>query len=941
MSRSKRRHQRRKPFSVPIGVSLFLTSALLVLIVAGSLAGLLLRSRTTGLEERANESLAGGLERIALQTEALTGRAERALASARDILLTLPADGWNHDTLRRGLVPLLAHVPELAAFRVSAGSDLNWLLYPDGDSWLTRRAEEGGSAWERWSMKDGSLLNTEPDEPMPPPDSWPTREAALRAYRERMDGNTGTPPSVAWAGARVLERTQRPGMSAGLAFDRQPDQPASIEMDVDWRDISLETSRVYDLRPEQLLVAAEDGGVLAPPRRVNTPPEGLLTVGELDHPLAHGLRRFRTDTYPPEGAFQDQRNGNRWWFRIRPIALGGGAGLYLAAGLTETHLLRQEIDLRNSLIGGTVLALVLAGIFAVLYSRMLNAPLREFQRRTRRIDFLTRSAALRPKSRLREADNLYAALDDLCEAVIQQLEAQDIPMVLHAQPVGKRSVRDAAEALAVPAAENLPVDAPADSPELAELYIPEAYIQALQATRRELRKARQRHESTQEAIAQAERSIATQQDQWRAARDTARAVGGEIRTASGNPREVCRALCEQVAKKLAIARCGVWVREKDGDTLECISRFDRLSNNEAPGARLGPQEHFVLFNALADLAYLSVADFRSDPRAASLAPLWTDAVTTEPMLIAPWSDGAGLAGWVLFEDASGPRQWSVAEETLALATAAHMARLFEPERPAPSAPSEPVEVEPDGDEYDEAPIYRHLLDSTRGIVLAVSDTGRILFANPAAALHYATDAADLVGQPLSELAASGYRDIDHECLKRVLAGEERIDSDTEHVTGEGKTIRLRLTWAPLEEETGDLVGAVILAAEHGEDRAHDTGYADSRYRLIAEGLAAGFFSVDPHGILEFVSPHGAQLYGMRPAELTGCSIAALSDEAQGERDLQALEALMQGRPCSGYHAVHRGPGGREFAVTIYANVVRDDDHNPVGAVGVVFAHDQP
>ncbi|MBI1317562.1 MAG: PAS domain S-box protein [Candidatus Hydrogenedens sp.] len=945
MSRTKRRNQRRNPFSVPLAASLFLSSALVVLAVGAGLAALLLQARVLGVESRADDLLGRSVERLRLQTSGISDQATRALGLSRDLLAALPADARHPDTLRATLAPVLTHFPALAGLRVSGPQGLRWVIYPDGDSWLTRRETDTGTVWERWLRKDGQLLNSEGDAAFDDTRMASVAEAAERALHERSDGNLGLSPAVLWSEASRLERTQGPGMTAALAFETPPSESWLVSVDSDWRALADDSSRIYDVRPEHTLIATEGGTLLATPRRVNPATADALALPRLDsianHPLSEAMRRFATDTYPPSEAFAQQSDGANWWFSVEPFKLGQNQTLYLCAGVTEAHLLSQERGQQIALAIGMVTALVLAALFALLYARALSAPLKDFLRRTRRIDFLTRSAALRPKSRVREFDQLYAALDDLCEAVIQQLEARDIPMVVHAAPVKKRAAEEAAEAVALgttsPEVESWP--APAGE---GDVYVPEAYIQALQATRRQLRQAKQHNEDARQLVAKAEKSIEARELRWKTARESAREIARIATQGTQQDGDTLNNFAQSIAQGMAVAAAGIWLRDADTRQFHCAARFDRLRNAFIPGPDLNPAEHVVLFGSIEALPFLGVPDFQSDPRTSTLLPLWPGELLPEPMLIAPWFRDGSLTGFVLIEDANGARHWDPAEESLALLAAASVARVLEIGRTPPPPPAEPAEDELEEspeDEYRESPVYRQLLDSTRGIVWAVNAEGRIVFVNPAAEMRYEAIAPEMIGRPLSDFAASGSAENDRAQLDLVLRGEARVDSVTEHVSATGKTLHLHLTWAPLEDEDGEVVGAVVLATDIADiqDRRSQTNSADARYRSIMESLHGVLFSVDSRGRIEYVSPGVQALYGFGPEELRGLPMAAVADETQGPRDLEALEQLMQGRPCAGYHAVHRRKDGGEARVTAYAQATQNDEGEPDGAVGVVFA----
>jgi PAS domain S-box-containing protein len=307
------------------------------------------------------------------------------------------------------------------------------------------------------------------------------------------------------------------------------------------------------------------------------------------------------------------------------------------------------------------------------------------------------------------------------------------------------------------------------------------------------------------------------------------------------------------------------------------------------------------------------------------------------VLAAAGLDAKGPVAVLLLERGTSAA-WPSAIEALASIAASALAASWDlSHRPKEATAQDDAAPEPElhHDEYTEPPLYRQLLEAQRGAVLALDRNGKVTFVNAAAEKLYGRLAHEWPGTLFSDLAASGYSFRDADALRRVIEGEDRVDIDTEHVTAHGSTA-LRLTWAPLEDEEGEITGAVVLAVDIKDikDHAGELKRAEARFRGYVEGLPGVVFSVDTIGCINYVSPAVQQIYGFTAAELTGVSAGLVADEAHAEKDRDALAELLQRGECSGYETVHRTRDGQELAVHIIANVRRDSEGQVAGAIGV-------
>ncbi|MFM1921069.1 MAG: hypothetical protein RLZZ303_2703 [Candidatus Hydrogenedentota bacterium] len=904
MSRSKRRERREGRFTLPLTAMLFLCFALFIAIAFSGLLAIATWGESRALERRAELPLAHRLESNEAVLRAELQPALEIARAAADLLRSQPNLARDAAGLRQQFLPLLRHQPGVTLLRVRHEQGRLWEIMRDADTWLTRRTVEGdpglNTVWERWDAPGTTRLSEQADEAVALPPA---------------PGSTAKPAEFRFSPPARLGRAS--ALSLPLSIDLE-DDGGRFELTVGASLAGVLEHLSTD--PLNTLVALPDGALVAP--------EPL----EDNHPLRAGLGRMLNDTYPPDAPYTSAHTEQPWWFSSSRISLGKELHLISLAGIPKAELLADAREFGKILTAGAAVSLLVALFAAWWMARSIARPLRDFMRRARRIDIMERALGHRPHSRLREVDQLYETLDEVYAGVADELSSREMPLVLPAHTVRKTG-GEAGEALLIgQETESAPALATPDAME-----VPEAYMQAIQSTRRKLRRLTMELEAQREAARQLEDGRERDAERWERARAAATEISSALALDGQDFDLFARHATRLTVTAVEAARCTLWIACDGFERLTLAHRDDRFESDAAGMQELRRADHPLLFSSLDTLPCLSARDAGMDPRTASYVAAMPWRPQAASLLACPIRLREGVVAVLLLERAAPPQAWPASSESLACLAAAALGASWElAQRPRPESP--PAMDDDELDEHEEAmesPLYRHLVDSTQGALYAVDRAGRITFANATAERIYQRPAHDWLGLPMAHLAASRYDAVDQRALSSILDGDEAVTIDSEHLRADGRSMPMRLLWSPLEDEDGDIIGAVVMAtrSEFDIDAALKR---ESRYREYLENLGGVFFSLDHEGIINYASPAAERVYGYAPAELTGRSIAMLADAEQALLDRTALDALLNGGACTGYDTLHRTRAGEPVALTIHASLRRGSGESPDAITGVAY-----
>ena len=109
--------------------------------------------------------------------------------------------------------------------------------------------------------------------------------------------------------------------------------------------------------------------------------------------------------------------------------------------------------------------------------------------------------------------------------------------------------------------------------------------------------------------------------------------------------------------------------------------------------------------------------------------------------------------------------------------------------------------------------YEAIVESSDDAILTKDRDATITSWNPAAERLYGHPPSEAIGQPITILIPADRRGEELEILDRVLAGDRIEHYDTERVTKDGRRIHVSLTISALRSQSGEIVGASVIARD--------------------------------------------------------------------------------------------------------------------------------
>jgi len=159
--------------------------------------------------------------------------------------------------------------------------------------------------------------------------------------------------------------------------------------------------------------------------------------------------------------------------------------------------------------------------------------------------------------------------------------------------------------------------------------------------------------------------------------------------------------------------------------------------------------------------------------------------------------------------------------------------------------------------------------------------------NRAAESIFGFVAEEMIGKPISILAAPGLEDENATILERIARGEHIDQYDTRRRRKDGEIIDISMTVSPVWNRSGRLLGASKIARQITPARRALVALAEREAHLqsILDTVPDAMVVIDPKGIMQSFSAAAERLFGYTAAEAIGRNVSVLMPGPyQGQHD---------------------------------------------------------
>lgn len=299
-------------------------------------------------------------------------------------------------------------------------------------------------------------------------------------------------------------------------------------------------------------------------------------------------------------------------------------------------------------------------------------------------------------------------------------------------------------------------------------------------------------------------------------------------------------IVEAAATTLNVARCGIWLFNKDRSRLLCVAVYDAESGASPQRDELAVADCPAFVSALDADRVVAVEDARTDPRTLELVTPYLEPLGVLALMDASIRIGGETVGFVSHEHTGAPRQWTLDEEHFVNAVVAIVALALEAQERRRAE-----------DETRRVRRYlQNVIDSIPSVLVAVDPDGHII--------QWNKEAARVTGLATEEVEGRSFKSVfphleqQMEQVRQAVARREPIKTERLTTDRGGETRFSDVIVYPLT--ANGVEGAVIRVDDVTSRVRIEEMMVQTEKMMSVGGLAAGMAH-------EINNPLGAILQG--------------------------------------------------------------------------------
>ena len=218
------------------------------------------------------------------------------------------------------------------------------------------------------------------------------------------------------------------------------------------------------------------------------------------------------------------------------------------------------------------------------------------------------------------------------------------------------------------------------------------------------------------------------------------------------------------------------------------------------------------------------------------------------------------------------------------------------------------------------------MSTNEQVAFLVALDGAVVGWGPGAESLFGYQAEELVGQPVSVLAAPEGTSAFPRILSAVARGEG-VEANETMVGKDGTRFEVALAVSPARNGGGRITGARAVVRDLTDEVAEE---GRGRLAALLEALNDAIFTLDVRGIIRTWNPGAERLYGYRRHEAVGLPGLSLVPESRHDDARMAIDCVLAGEPVQLYEIDGRRKDGVLVPVAVDLWPVRNRSGEVVG-----------
>jgi len=232
--------------------------------------------------------------------------------------------------------------------------------------------------------------------------------------------------------------------------------------------------------------------------------------------------------------------------------------------------------------------------------------------------------------------------------------------------------------------------------------------------------------------------------------------------------------------------------------------------------------------------------------------------------------------------------------------------------------------------------FQSIVDSSHDAIISVTLDGVITSWNPAAQELYGYCAEDAIGHSSLMIVPQDRIAEYTELRERVSRGEGVVRRETVRMRSDGKMIDVDVTYSPIKDSAGRIIGASIIAQDITARKAAQQALREREQRLssIIQHASEIVYTLTPQGVFTFVSPAWTEKLGHPVADVVGRSFADFVHPEDIHVCQRALKQAMRTGAMDPVEYRVRHQNGTWRWHSTAGSVITDEEGRPVCGVGI-------